>query len=137
MAISLDTSAISLLQENTQATYPITLTDAVYDLDGNTLTDRIDRSRRVVYVTLPYASWVLNDGWYEITVSAPDILESDNPLLVKAIHSTSAQIADIKAYDKAFGVVASAKEATTKNGSVYFKCYKRPAITLTVGLRGY
>lgn len=87
---------------------------------------------RLLTVTLTTANWTGDAAPYEQTISAADILESDNPTVTKII-ATDASISDIEAYDEAFGCLIS---GTTADGSVTFKAKEKPTIDFSVGLKG-
>ena len=61
------------------------------------------------------------------------IIEGDNPSLVSALADGAAADTQ-KAYNKAFGIVASGT-GRTGDGTVTFKIYKKPAIDIVVGLK--
>lgn len=80
------------------------------------------------------------DGWegdvppYTQTVAVDGITAEDNPLLVR-VPPESATEAQQKAYNKAFGIISEGT-GETGAGTVTFKVYKKPAVDITVGLKG-
>ena len=62
------------------------------------------------------------------------VTAEDNPILVSALED-GADLAAQKAYNKAFGILATGT-GTTADGSVTFKVYKQPTTDITVGLKG-
>lgn len=80
------------------------------------------------------------DGWegdvlpYTQTVAVDGLTEMDNPLLVR-MPPESATEAEQKAYNKAFGIISEGT-GETGDGTATFTVYKKPAVDITVGLRG-
>ena len=84
--------------------------------------------------TLTVAGWTGTAAPYTQTVAAEGITAADNPMLVSLLADDAT--ADVqKAYNKAFGIVASGT-AVTGDGTVTFKVYKLPATDIVVGLKG-
>lgn len=84
-------------------------------------------------VTLTADGWTGDAAPYSQTVDASTIVETDNPLLISALEDGAAPDVQ-KAYNKAFGIVASGT-GTTGNGSITFKVYKKPVSDITVNLK--
>lgn len=91
-------------------------------------------AKQVIDVTLAASDWAGSVAPFTQTVKNSKITSSMDPLLIKRLSST-ANAETARAYDKAFGIVSSGT-AVTNNGSVTFKVYKKPATTITVGLKG-
>ena len=89
---------------------------------------------KVVTVTFPTSGWSGTNGDYEQTINVSEVTSEDEPLLVK-YRSGDFNESDVKAYNKAFGILADG-EGITGNGIVTWKCLKKPAIDITVGLKG-
>lgn len=100
--------------------------------DINATNRAVNALNHVVPVTL------LASGWsavapYTQTVSVEGLTADDNPLLVKVI-ARGATPEQVKAYNKAFGMI---DDGDTANGKATFKCYnKKPTIDIIVGLKG-
>ena len=105
----------------------------IANVDG--LQSHIDRSRRVIEITLTAAGWSGSAAPYSQTVTNSNILSTDNPQLCKALVD-GATAAQQTAYEKAFGII-SGGTGTTADGSVTFKVYKKPESDIVVGLMGY
>ena len=90
----------------------------------------------VTTVTLTASGWIYREasGTYLQEVSLDGVTAEDEPLLVSALED-GANASTQLAYSKAFGIVASGT-ATTGDGYVSFKTYKKPATDITVGLKG-
>ncbi len=91
-------------------------------------------AKEVIDITLSADGWTGSSAPYTQTVKSTKITSAMNPLLIKRLSST-ANADTARAYNKAFGIVSSGT-ASTNNGSVTFKVYKKPATTLMVGLKG-
>jgi hypothetical protein len=102
--------------------------------DINEITTAINRVNHITEVTLPKDDWSGSSAPYTQTVAVSGILAEDNPWLVSVL-SSSASLATQQAYRRAFAII-SAGSATTSDGSVTFKVYKKPETSITVGLKG-
>lgn len=102
--------------------------------DINAITAAINRTNHITEVTLSKDAWSGSSAPYTQTVTVSGLLSEDNPWLVSAL-SSSASLATQQAYRRAFAII-SAGSATTSNGSVTFKVYKKPEISIVVGLKG-
>ena len=94
----------------------------------------IERQDHVTLFTLAADAWTGDAAPYEQTVAVEGVTAEDNPMLVSALED-GADLATQKAYSKAFGILASGT-ATTADGNVTFKVYKKPATDITAGLKG-
>lgn len=103
-------------------------------VDINKTNKAINQINNINQVTLTAVGWTGSEAPYIQTVEVDDIKASDNPIIVSMLADGSS-VADQKAYIKAFGYIASGT-ATTADGSVAFKVYKKPAIDITIGLKG-
>lgn len=88
----------------------------------------------LIQVTLSKNAWSGTTAPYTQTVSVVGISAEDDPVLVSQL-SDSATVEEQKAYMKAFGIISSGT-GTTADDSVTFKVYKKPAIDITIGLKG-
>lgn len=99
-----------------------------------------DKIKRMVYVTLNHTQWVGSSAPYTMTLTKDinnndlPFTANDNPALCKK-NLASPTEASLKAYNKAFGIVANGS-GVTGAGSVTFTVWKIPATTITVGLKG-
>lgn len=96
--------------------------------------EAINRQDHVTLITLTAAEWIGDAAPYEQTVAVEGVTAEDNPILVSALED-GADLAAQKAYNKAFGILATGT-GTTADGSVTFKVYKQPTTDITVGLKG-
>ena len=94
----------------------------------------VDRQNSIKSVTLTAAGWTGTAAPYTQTVKVDGIMESDNPVMVSML-AAGASPDTQKTYNKAFGIICSGT-GTTANGSVTFSVYSKPAIDITVGLKG-
>ncbi len=120
-----------------------TITDATeYTQEGdpfgakelNEIGEEVNKIQAMKSVTLTASGWTGDAAPYSQTVAVDGITADDNPIIVSMLADGSS-VADQKAYIKAFGYIASGT-ATTADGSVAFKVYKKPAINITIGLKG-
>lgn len=98
------------------------------------LKDRIERQEHVEPVTLAADGWEGGAPPYTQTVAVDGLTEMDNPLLVR-MPPESATEAEQKAYNKAFGIISEGT-GETGDGTATFTVYKKPAVNITIGLRG-
>ncbi len=129
---------------NTQQNF-ITLTKAEYDalvsagtVDEDSyyfITDDANTSPMLIqYITFAASGWTASDDdtYYTQSVTASQITADDEPMVIKSLaYSTGAT--EAKAYNKAFGILCSGV-GETSDGTVTWKCYKKPATDITVGL---
>ena len=85
-------------------------------------------------VTLTAAGWIGSTAPYSQIVAVEGVAAEDNPIVVSMLEDGAPE--DVyKAYNKAFGIIASGT-GTTEDGSVTFKVYKKPVTDITIGLKG-
>jgi hypothetical protein len=94
----------------------------------------VDRQNSIKSVTLTAAGWTGTAAPYTQTVKVDGITEDDNPVMVSML-AAGATPDTQKAYNKAFGIICSGT-GTTANDRVRFSVYSKPAIDITVGLKG-
>lgn len=132
-------------QQTTNDDGTISLTDkTVYSQEGSTFAAKdinetnaaVNRLNHVTTVTLTASGWIYREAsrTYLQEVSLDGVTAEDEPLLVSALED-GANASTQLAYSKAFGIVASGT-ATTGDGYVSFKTYKKLATDITVGLKG-
>ena len=102
--------------------------------NDNYLGKRVAEDRAVAEVTLGATKWTGTEAPYTQTVAVSSMGATDSPVLVSLL-DTAATAATAKAYNKAFSIIANGT-ATTADGSVTFKVYKKPETTIKVGLFG-
>lgn len=131
---------IRLTENNDGTVTPADETDYTQEGDSfgaaelNEIGEEFNQSIHVTQVTLTASGWSGSSAPYTQTVSVTDATSSLEPILVSAL-ADGASSDTQKAYSKAFGIISSGT-ATTGDGSVTFKVYKKPATDCTVGLRG-
>lgn len=129
------------ITENGDGTSKIT-DSTVYSQEGtrfgandiNNTNAAVNRLNHVTEITLNKNSWEGNFAPYTQSVSVSGITVDDEPLVVSALVD-GASVDTQKAYNKAFAILC-AGTATTSDGKITFKVYKKPATTITVGLKG-
>ena len=136
MAISSPESKIDFLVENGKIIYPVTLLEGIYALDGSSLKNALEAMNRVLAAKFTVGGWVEDGNGFSQTVAVEGMKEAYSPILVKVPLGGDTTADDVKAYDKAFAILASPIDATTADGSVTFKVTKKPATDITVGLKG-
>lgn len=94
----------------------------------------INKLNHVAEVTLSSSGWVSSSGIYTQTANLAAVTAEDNPILVSML-ADGASASTQKSYNKAFGIITSGT-GTTYDGYVIFKVYKKPEISITVGLKG-
>lgn len=102
--------------------------------DINATNAAVNRQEHVTLLTLKSAEWTGSAAPYSQIVAVDGVTAEDNPILVSALED-GADLAAQKAYNKAFGILATGT-GTTADGSVTFKVYKQPTTDITVGLKG-
>lgn len=106
------------------------------DVNGNMdiLDGEIHRLNHTTTVTLTAAGWTGSSAPYTQTVNVTGAAADMEALLVSALGDGAS--ADIqKAYQKAFGIIASGT-ALLGAGTATFKVYKKPVTDCIVGLKG-
>lgn len=97
------------------------------------LFERVENIEQVVLVTFPAAGWSAAAP-YTQTVSASGITAESQPVLYQ-FKSAGITEANATAYNKAFAIIA-AGSGITGNGTVTWRCFKKPATDITVALKG-
>lgn len=108
--------------------------DAFGANDINKTNKNINQLNHVTEIILTAVGWTGSAPPYVQTVNVSGIRADDEPILVSLLKD-GASLDVQKAYGKAFGRIAMGT-ATTSNGSVTFKVYKKPETDITVGLKG-
>ncbi len=96
--------------------------------------EQIGKQRGVTEVPLAADGWTGDSAPYEQTVMVEGATEEGDAVLVRNLKD-GASMEEQKAYNKAFGIIASGT-ASLGNGMATFKVYKKPEATITVGLKG-
>lgn len=104
-----------------------------YD-DFEKLEKKVDQQSRVTFVTLTAAGWEGDAAPFAQTVTVDEAREELEALLVSALED-GASLETQKAYTKAYGIICSGT-AALGDGTATFKVYKKPAVDITVGLKG-
>ena len=94
----------------------------------------VDNIEKVIPVTFTAAGWIGSSAPYTQTISVEEITEDDEPMLVK-YYTSSFNATNLKAYNKAFGILADGI-GETGNGTVTWQCIKKPTTNITIGLKG-
>ena len=100
----------------------------------NANTNAINHQNCITMIPLSSSAWIGLEPPYIQMVAVDGVTAEDNPLLVSALED-GASPEEYKAYNRAFGIIASGI-GITADGSVTFKVYKKPAVDIVVGLRG-
>lgn len=130
MQVSRDGEIVSqIVFSNNQTFYRTSLSKDLTDSKWFRL-----NNNRLLQVSLLVSDWVGEEAPFTQTVSVDGLLGTDEPTLVSLL-SENATLSEQKAYTKVFGMIASGI-ATTEDGSVTFKVFKKPTIDITVGLKG-
>lgn len=98
--------------------------------DINTTNAAVNALQGLLRVVLPVGAWSQVFP-YTQTVSVAGLQDTDNPIPVLIVTGTSE--AAIKAQRKAFGLLY---KGTTGNNSFTVYALKRPAVDITIGLKG-
>lgn len=98
------------------------------------LKKEIERQEHTVSVTLRASGWQGTTAPYVQSIGIPEATEGMEPIVVSMLED-GATLATQKAYIKAFGIVCSGT-GILGNGAATFKVYKKPAVDITIGLRG-
>lgn len=113
-----------------------TNTYSAQKIDGliSNLQNQQDNSQRIVLVTFLADDWAGESAPYTQTVTASEISSSDEPALFK-YKDADLSYDENKAYNKAFGFISDGI-GDCGDGSVTWACYKKPAIDITIALKG-
>ena len=98
------------------------------------LKSELERQERVALVTLTAAGWGGSAAPYTQTVQVNGAREGMEPVMVSAL-ADGATLEAQKAYTKAYGIICSGT-GVLGDGTATFKVYKKPAVDITIGLRG-
>lgn len=93
-----------------------------------------ERQGHTALVTLTADGWTGEAAPYTQTVQVPGAREGLEPLLVSALED-GASPKEQKAYIKAYGLICSGT-GVLGDGTATFHVCKKPAVDITVGLRG-
>lgn len=94
----------------------------------------VDSKNKIISLTLIANNWVGDVAPYTQTASTEDITANDNPVLVSML-ATGTNPDTQKEYNKAFSIISSGT-GLTEDGSVTFYVYDKPAMDITIGLKG-
>lgn len=98
------------------------------------LSETIESQEAVTLITLTAAGWTGQVPPFSQTVNVSGATDSSEAFLVNALADGAA--ADVqKSYMTAFGIISSGT-AVLGNGTATFKVYKKPAVDITIGLKG-
>lgn len=89
---------------------------------------------RLLTITLKASDWTGSSAPYSQSIYVENLRETDNPLVVSMLQD-GASTTEQKAYNKAFGFLAAGTNTISDKGIV-FKVYKKPAVDITIGLKG-
>lgn len=98
------------------------------------LKDQVDLRKTVISITLTASGWTGSAAPYSQKASNASIKAANDYELVSML-ADGANATTQAAYNKAFALVSQGT-AVSADGSATFKVYKKPATTITVGLRG-
>ena len=98
------------------------------------LKSELERQGHTVLVTLRAAGWTGSAAPYTQTVQVPGAREGLEPMVVSAL-ADGASLEAQKSYIKAYGIICSGT-GILGDGTATFKVYKKPAVDVTIGLRG-
>lgn len=96
------------------------------------LDNRINKMQSMTTITLNTNAWSSTYPFYQ-TLSVPNITSIDNFDAIKIVDGMNVTEANIKAYNKAFGLLM---DGVTGDGTITIYAYKKPAINFSVGLKG-
>lgn len=102
--------------------------------DMNATNEAVNRVYRTIEVTLSAAGWSGSSAPYSQTVRNSEIKEAYDYEIVSVL-SSGANESAAKAYYKALGIICSGPPSVSANGSATFKVFKKPATTITIGLK--
>ena len=94
----------------------------------------IEYMKAITDVSLTAEGWSGSSAPYSQAVAVTGCTADSAPTLLSRVNSTM-DLATQKAYMKAYGYVCEGY-AVTSDGTVTFYAYKKPAATITVGLKG-
>lgn len=98
------------------------------------LKSELERQGHTVLVTLRAAGWTGSAAPYTQTVQVPGAREGLEPMVVSALEDGASPEMQ-KNYIKAYGIICSGT-GVLGDGTATFKVYKKPAVDITIGLRG-
>lgn len=96
--------------------------------------EAIQNNEKMILVKFTSDGWIGAEAPYTQTINVKEISNEDSPTMVKywdGVYNKD----DIKAYNKAFGILADGR-GETGNQTVTWTCSKKPAIDITIGLKG-
>lgn len=102
--------------------------------DMNATNKQVNDMLTVISITLTAAGWTGSAAPYSQTVSNESIKAAYDYDGVSLLADTADE-GTAKAYNKAFGIISAGPPATTADGSVTFKVFKKPATDITIGLK--
>ncbi len=94
----------------------------------------LNTMNKITPVALLVDGWIGDVAPFSQTVNVVGMTENDDVTIVNMLPIGST-LDTQKAYNKAFGIVTSGA-GETNNGSITFYAYKKPVISIVIGLRG-
>lgn len=104
------------------------------DIPTENIENSISHMKAITEVSLTADGWTGSAAPYSQAVAVTGCTADSAPTLLSRVNSTM-DLATQKAYMKAYGYVCEGY-AVTSDGTVTFYAYKKPAATITVGLKG-
>ena len=101
-----------------------------------TLNTTITNMEKIITVTFPVSGWVGESAPFTQTITVEGVTEDDAPMLLKYRGEAEFDPVTAKAYNKAFGCLADG-EGIIGNGTITWKTIKKPAIDITIALKGF
>jgi hypothetical protein len=94
----------------------------------------VNAGRNVTPVTLTAAGWTGSAAPYVQTVTVSGATANTDTMVVSVLAEGATEAVQ-KAYNKAYGIIVSGT-ASLGTGNATFRVYKKPAVDITIGLKG-